>query len=177
MVRCQTGLQRTPPEQSVGSCAVLLRDAISNLMTHGQVHLISNPQSQAQGCQRVGLGDSNLAILESPGQGKFCTPLRDLEKGEGRTTSEGVTELWAKSWGATASVVSNLGSPLVHSQHPGASLTLFSLPTSSISLTLGKSQFLSPSQNLSPPGCSCQSQVPRIPGPLQWGYSPNAPRR
>jgi hypothetical protein len=77
-----SGLQRAPPEYGVGPCAVLLRDAVSNLMTQGQVHLISNSQSQAQGCQRVGLSDSNLALLESPGQSKLGTPLRNLGVGK-----------------------------------------------------------------------------------------------
>lgn len=77
-----SGLQASP-EQSVRPSAVLLGDAVSNLMTQGQVHLISNPQGQAQGCQRVGLSDNHLALLESPGQCKLCTPLRDLGQGQG----------------------------------------------------------------------------------------------
>lgn len=32
------------------------------------------------------------------------------------------------------------------------------------------------SQNLPPPGYSCQSRAPQTPVPPQWGYSPSAPR-
>lgn len=74
-IRFESGLEEASPEQGLGPSAILLGDAVSNLMTQGQVHLISNLQGQAQGCQRVGLSDSYLA---SPGQCKLCTPLRDL---------------------------------------------------------------------------------------------------
>lgn len=80
-IRFESGLQEASPEQGVGPGAVLLGDAVSNLMTQGQVHLISNPQGQAQGCQRVGLSDNYPALLEPPSQRKLCTPLRDLGQG------------------------------------------------------------------------------------------------
>lgn len=80
-IRFESGPQEASPEQGLGPSAILLGDAVSNLMTQGQVHLISNLQGQAQGCQRVGLSDSYPAFLESPGQCKLCTPLRDLGQG------------------------------------------------------------------------------------------------
>lgn len=42
-IRIESDLQ-TSPEQGVRPSAVLLGDAVPNLMTHGQVHLISNAQ-------------------------------------------------------------------------------------------------------------------------------------
>lgn len=84
----QSGLEATP-EQGVGPSAVLLGNAVANLVTQGQVHLISNSQGQAPGCQRVGLSHRYTALLEPPGQHKLCTPLWDLGQGkEGQPGSE-----------------------------------------------------------------------------------------
>lgn len=39
----RNGTANGPPEHGAGPRAVLLRNAVSNLMTQGQVHLISHP--------------------------------------------------------------------------------------------------------------------------------------
>lgn len=72
------------PEEGVRRAALVMGDPVAHLQAQAQVHLVGHAQSQADGCQRVGLGGADQALGELGGERKLHTPLWNLQGNTGR---------------------------------------------------------------------------------------------